>query len=184
MASRVYALLSVAQYDTLVATWNNKYNYNRSSPHETDNAMEPLIATSADPSYPSDQAAVAAASAEVLSYLYPKEAAWLSKQAENQEATQLWAGVSSLSDVAARVNLDNTVAQDVINCAKNCGSNAVWNGTLPTGSGKWFSSELPPQPSLLPLWGQSNRGCSISLKKPHSRRHLRLYIIRNNSIRH
>jgi len=30
MASRVYALLSVAQYDALVSAWNNKYTYNGS----------------------------------------------------------------------------------------------------------------------------------------------------------
>jgi len=154
MASRVYALLSVAQYDTLVATWNNKYTYNRSSPHEIDNTIKPLIATSADPSYPSDQAAVAATSAEVLSYLYPKEAVWLSKQAANHEASQLWAGVSFRSDVVAGMNLGNTVARDVINRAKNDGSNAFWNGTVPTRPGKWFSSESPPKPPLLPLWGE------------------------------
>lgn len=154
MASRTYALLSVAQYDALVAAWNNKYTYNRSSPHEIDSSITPLVATSADPAYPSDHAAVAAASAAVLSYLYPSEAAWLSKQAGEHEASRLWAGVSFRSDIDAGATVGRAVAQDVINRAKNDGSNAVWNGTVPTGPGKWFSSASPPAPPLLPLWGQ------------------------------
>jgi hypothetical protein len=81
MASRVYALLSVAQYDALVSAWNNKYAYNRSSPHDIDQSIQPAVQTTSDPAYPSDHAAVAGASAAVLSYLYPNETAWLTKQA-------------------------------------------------------------------------------------------------------
>jgi membrane-associated phospholipid phosphatase len=66
MASRVYALLSVAQYDALVSAWNNKYTYNRSSPHDIDQSIQPAVQTTSDPAYPSDHAAVAGASAAVL----------------------------------------------------------------------------------------------------------------------
>jgi hypothetical protein len=56
MASRVYALLSVAQYDALVSAWNNKYTYNRSSPHDIDPSIQPAVQTTSDPAYPSDHA--------------------------------------------------------------------------------------------------------------------------------
>ena len=93
MASRVYALLSVAQYDALVSAWNNKYTYNRSSPHALDPSIQPAVQTSTDPAYPSDHAAVAAASSAVLSYLYPNQTAWLAKQAAADEQSRLEAGV-------------------------------------------------------------------------------------------
>ena len=151
--SRVYALLSVAQYDALVAAWNNKYTFNRSSPHELDSSIRPAVQTTSDPAYPSDHAAVAGASAAVLSYLYPNETAWISKQAAADEESRLAAGVNFRSDITAGDSLGRTVAQQVINRSKNDGSNATWNGTVPTGPGKWFSTASPPEPPLLPNWG-------------------------------
>jgi membrane-associated phospholipid phosphatase len=151
--SRVYALLSVAQYDALVAAWNNKYTFNRSSPHELDSSIQPAVQTTSDPAYPSDHAAVAGASAAVLSYLYPNETAWLSKQAAADEESRLAAGVNFRSDITAGDSLGRTVAQQVINRSTNDGANATWNGTVPTGPGKWFSTASPPEPPLLPNWG-------------------------------
>ena len=153
MASRELALLSVAQYDALVAAWNNKYTFNRSSPHELDSSIQPAVQTTTDPAYPSDHAAVAGASAAVLSYLYPNETARISTQAAADEESRLAAGVNFRSDVTAGDSLGRTVAQQVINRAKNDGSNATWNGTVPTGPGKWFSTASPPQPPDFPNWG-------------------------------
>ncbi len=153
MASRVYALLSVAQYDALVLTWNNKYTYNRSSPHDIDQSIQPAVQTTGDPAYPSDHAAVAGASAAVLSYLYSNETAWLNKQAAADDQSRLEAGVNFRSDIIAGNALGRTVAQDVINRAENDGPNIKWNGTVPTGPGKWVSTTSPPTPPLLPNWG-------------------------------
>lgn len=153
MASRVYALLSVAQYDALVSAWNNKYTYNRSSPHDVDPSIQPAVQTTSDPAYPSDHAVVAGASAVVLSYLYPNETAWLAKQATADEESRVQAGVNFRSDITAGDSLGRAVAQNVINRAKNDGSNAPWKGTVPTGPGKWVSTTSPPQAPLLPNWG-------------------------------
>ncbi|MFZ0925358.1 MAG: phosphatase PAP2 family protein [Halobacteriota archaeon] len=153
MASRVYALVSVAQYDALVSTWNNKYTYNRSSPYDLDSSIQPALQTTSDPAYPSDHAAVAGASAAVLSYLYPNETAWLNKQAAADDESRLEAGVNFRSDITAGNAIGLTVAQDVINRAKNDGSNVPWTGTIPTGAGKWVSTTSPPTPPLLPNWG-------------------------------
>jgi membrane-associated phospholipid phosphatase len=153
MASRVYALLSVAQYDALVSAWNNKYTYNRSSPHDIDPSIQPAVQTTTDPAYPSDHATVAGASAAVLSYLYPNETAWLAKQAATDEESRVQAGVNFRSDITAGDSLGRTVAQNVINRAKNDGSNVQWNGTVPIGPGKWVSTTSPPQLPLSPNWG-------------------------------
>jgi membrane-associated phospholipid phosphatase len=153
LASRVYALLSVAQYDALVSAWNNKYVYNRSSPHELDPSIRPVVQTTSDPAYPSDHAVVAGASAAVLSYLYPNETAWLSKQAAADEDSRLAAGVNFRSDITEGDALGRSVAQVVINRAKTDGSDSQWNGTVPTGPGKWVSTTSPPQAPLSPNWG-------------------------------
>jgi len=153
MASRVYALLSVAQYDALVSAWNNKYTYNRSSPHDIDQSIQPAVQTTSDPAYPSDHAAVAGASAAVLSYLYPNETAWLTKQAAADDESRLAAGVNFRSDITAGTAIGLTVARSVTEYAKNDGSNIPWNGTVPTGTGKWVSTTSPATPPLLPNWG-------------------------------
>ena len=142
MASRVYALLSVAQYDALVSAWNNKYTYNRSSPHDIDQSIQPAVQTTSDPAYPSDHAAVAGASAAVLSYLYPNETAWLTKQAAADDESRLEAGVNFRSDITAGNAIGLTVAQDVINRAKNDGSSVKWNGTVPTGTRKMGEHDI------------------------------------------
>jgi len=154
MASRVYALLSVAQYDSLVATWNNKYYYNRPTPHELDQFIIPPIETSGDPSYPSEHAAVAAASMAILSYLYPSETTWLDQMATEHQASRLWASVSFRSDITGGDTLGRAAAEQVINRAKSDRSDAIWNGTVPTGPGYWFSSQSPPRPPILPTWGE------------------------------
>src|SRR5207237_3558512 len=65
-AARVMALLHVAAYDALVATWDAKYAYRRPTPAESDRRVRALVDTRGVPSYPSEYAAVAAAAAAVL----------------------------------------------------------------------------------------------------------------------
>ncbi|MFN0158602.1 MAG: phosphatase PAP2 family protein [Bacteroidota bacterium] len=152
-ASRVYALLSVAQYDALIATWHNKYRFNRPSPEKIDKRIIPLVTRLNAPAFPSEHASVAAASAAVLAYLYPSESDSLQMKKNAHEESRLWAGVNWASDIAAGDTLGRQVAQQVIAYARTDRSDAVWTGTVPTGPGIWFSSARPPQAPLLPLWG-------------------------------
>ncbi|HEY4674900.1 MAG TPA: vanadium-dependent haloperoxidase, partial [Candidatus Bathyarchaeia archaeon] len=170
IASRVYALLSVAQYDSLVAAWNNKYYYNRPAPNKLNQSIVPLIATNNDPCYPCEHAAIAATSATVLSYLYPNETAWLDEKVAEHEESRLLAGVSFPSDITSGDGLGREVAEQVIERAKTDGSNAVWNGTIPTGAGYWYSSQSPPANPLLPRWGEVRPwliNSSMYLLPPH-----------------
>ena len=152
MASRVYALVSVAQYDALIATWNNKYTFHRPRPGKTIPTLTPMLAAPPDPAYPSAHAAVAAASASVLGYLYPDEVASLAARATEDETSRLVAGVSYPSDIAAGDTVGRSVAQIVVERARLDGSDATWSGELPRGKGLWFSA--PNEEPLLPLWGQ------------------------------
>ncbi|RYF65424.1 MAG: PA-phosphatase, partial [Cytophagaceae bacterium] len=70
-AARVYALLSVAQYDALVVAWRAKYQYNRAS-LESQGVITRIPVVNV-PSYPSEDAAIAEASCQVLAYLFPAE---------------------------------------------------------------------------------------------------------------
>jgi membrane-associated phospholipid phosphatase len=154
MASRVYALLSVAQYDALVAATYSSRKYNRRLPDPAQSGVTPLVAPSSDLAYPADHAVVAGASAAVLAYLYPDQADFLAAKAKEDEESRLWAGVNFRSDIVAGDTLGREVAARVIAQARTDGSDAVWTGTVPTGKGIWFSILNPPVPPLLPLWGK------------------------------
>jgi len=149
-ASRVYALLSVAQFDALVAAWHNKYLYARPAPQEIASNVKPLLVLPADPSYPSEHAAVAAASAALLAHLYPDEAALLERKATEHETSRLWAGASHRSDVAAADSLGRDVAKTVIDHARQDRSDKQWTGRVPTGAGRWVSAAQANP--LVPGW--------------------------------
>ncbi len=100
MASRIYALLSIAQYDALVSAWNNKYYYNCPTPSETDGKIYSMV-SSKEPSYPSEHASIAAVSAEILKYIYPDEADFLEDKAKEHQESRIWAGANFRSDINA-----------------------------------------------------------------------------------
>ncbi|MEO7841133.1 MAG: phosphatase PAP2 family protein [Anaerolineales bacterium] len=152
MAARLYALLSVAQYDALVAAWNNKYFYNRQAPETVTSRLNPLVVIHADPVYPSEHATVAAASAAVLAYYYPDEVEFLESKVTEHAESRLWAGVNFRSDMIAGDSLGREVAQIVIEYAQTDSSDAEMTGTIPAGEGYWFSA-INEEP-LLPMWGQ------------------------------
>jgi membrane-associated phospholipid phosphatase len=144
---RVYALLNVAIYDATVATWNAKYQYRRVRPHDASPRVSTHVPVTASPSYPSEHAAAAGAAAAVLAYLYPEEAAKLDAQAAESAATRVAAGVHYPSDVEVGLRLGREVAARVIAWAKKDGSDAVWEGSIPTGPGLW-NGQNPYDPAL------------------------------------
>jgi hypothetical protein len=50
---------------TTMAAWNSKYAYNREHPSDLDPTVAPVVAVPQSPSYPSEHAAAAGASAAV-----------------------------------------------------------------------------------------------------------------------
>src|SRR5260221_9057255 len=119
-ASRAYALLSVAMYDATVTAWHWKYVYNRQPPRVAGQLIDP----GPEPSYPSEQAAVAGAAAAVLSYLYPQATAGGGFEAlATQAATsRLIAGASYPSDVYQGLALGRTVGSKIVAYAERDGS--------------------------------------------------------------
>lgn len=158
-SARLYALLSVAQYDALVVTWRAKYQYNR--PSLTRQGVNGLIPVLDVPSYPSEDAAVAEASAQMLAFFFPKEADWIRAKAAEHKQSRIWAGANVISDVKAGEELAAAVAAKVIARARTDrfgaarDPNSTWQTAIANApyDVKWTSLEIPARVPMLPLGG-------------------------------
>ena len=129
LASRTYALLSVAQ----------------------DRAVRTVAATAGTPK-PLDHAAVVGASAAILTAAYPAEATVLDSTARGDLADPLWSANANAS-VLQGESIGRSTAQTLMNERVIDGAQASWSGSPPTGPGMWYSSAAPAAPPLRPLWG-------------------------------
>jgi len=138
-AARALALLHVALSDTLVATGDARATFPRAGP-TTDKAIVALGSPEPEgSSFPSDQAAVAAAASTVLPYLFPKEAAETFAALADEAATsQLLAARAFRSDVDAGQAIGRAVGERAVARGKADGSDASWDGSgRLTAAGSW-----------------------------------------------
>ena len=156
-AARAYALLSVAQYDALVATWFYKYKFRRLSPSH--NGLESSLPESNLPSYPSEDAVVAAVSYKILSKLFPAENDYLYNKALEHGNTRLWSGANLKSDILAGGRLGEQVAEKMIAYSKGDNfDNAKdqdqnWQDKAKKIKNSWVSQDETKHAPLLPLMG-------------------------------
>ncbi len=161
-ASRAYALLSVAQYDALVCAWKAKFKFGRRAPFLADAGIKQIVPIVNDlPSYPSEHAVVARASAEVLKYLFPGDSAQIEEQAGKHLDTRVCAGANVRSEIRAADSLGRMVAAQIVAYAKTDNANkaggnvSYWtNVTNFTDPKKWTSLELPFRGGMTPEWGK------------------------------
>jgi hypothetical protein len=130
MASRVYALLSVAQDSAALAALTNAGSLPR----------------------PLDHAAVVGASSAILQYAFPQELAFLDSVARGDLADPLWTASATVS-VTAGNDIGRVAAQRLLTARESDGASVTWAGTLPTGAGVWYSSASPAVAPLRVLWG-------------------------------
>lgn len=134
-SSRAYALVAVAAYDAMVATWHYKYKYNRDVPEVVKAIAEP----GPDPSYPNEHAAIAYAAAATLAYLFPERPALrLTEAAEQAADSRVLAGAARRSDVDAGAELGKKVAEAVIAHGNADGSDKPWDGKRPGGRPRYW----------------------------------------------
>ena len=124
MASRVYALLSLAQYRAARAA---------------DDSNRPLV--------------VATASAEALSRLYPSRANNMQSRLISQIGSTTWPGSPTDSD-QSNSSIGRSIARQVIEAASSDGAETRWAGIVPVGPGYWYSSWTYAKPPLLPSWSK------------------------------
>jgi hypothetical protein len=163
-AARAYAYVSVAQYDALVAAYYYKRLYNRAAPHTIDANIKPLVPATNLPSYPSEDAVVAAVSVEMLKLLFPADIAYIQQKADEHILSRIMAGMNTRSDIEAGVQLARQVAAKVIaraagdNMSRAIGTPTQWTDletqTAATGETPWISQEFPKRPPMLPFFGK------------------------------
>jgi hypothetical protein len=163
-AARAYSYVSVAQYEALKAAWFFKYKYNRPAPSKVDGAISSVVAASALPSYPSEDAVLSGVTAEMLKLLFPGALEEITLKAAEQREAAVLSGRATASDVSAGLALGKAVAALVINRAKADGMGAAlgnptqWKSLESSATGKgeiaWLSQESPARPPMLMNFGQ------------------------------
>ena len=123
---RAFTYLSLAQYDAVVAAEDAKERGRHASP----------------------QAAVAGASAAVLSYVFPAGASGFESAVRAQEAGSHWPGEAH-EDFAAGESVGRAIGAAIVAAAMADRFDAVWTGSVPSGPGLWVGTA-----PLLPLLGQ------------------------------
>jgi membrane-associated phospholipid phosphatase len=121
-AARVYAIVSIACYEGMVACWDAKYTYWAIRPNQLDPAITPLFTTPGHPSYPGAHASLSGSAAEALAYLFPRDTDFFRGRAQEAANSRLWAGIHFRSDNDAGLALARSVSQAIIERVKNDGS--------------------------------------------------------------
>lgn len=152
LASRAYALLSVAQEIAIRQAGQLQLRFKRAAPDKLDPVIQFIGTKRTAYACPSLDAAIAVASSKVLSTLFPDQAPAFQAWAQAHMTSRLIAGANVQSDLDAGAAIGKAAAAIVLARARNDGSEAAWQGKLPTGDGVW-SSALKQKP-LLPLWSQ------------------------------
>lgn len=121
-AARVYALVSIGFYDSLIACFNAKYTYWSIRPNQLDPTLTTLFPNPGHPSYPSAHAALSSGQAEVLAYLFPRDAEFFKGLAAEASNSRFWAGIHFRSDLDVGLLQGKQVAALIIERAESDGS--------------------------------------------------------------
>ena len=98
-AARALALLNMAMHDAAVGCWDVKYFYFNPRPSQMDPELKTTIGLPNFPSYTSGHSTFSGAAAEVLSYLFPGDAAFFEAQKEEASISRLYGGIHYRSDL-------------------------------------------------------------------------------------
>lgn len=120
-AARAYALVHVAHYESYVAAQDGKYHYWTARPNQFDPSIITVIPTPNFPTYPSNAAALGAASAHVLSHLFPRDTARFERWAAESGESRIWAGIHFRSDIEAGYKIGRKVGAAVVERARRDG---------------------------------------------------------------
>ncbi len=98
-AARALALLNMALHDAAVGCWDVKYFYFNPRPSHMDPELRTTIGLPNFPSYTSGHSTFSGAAAEVLSYLFPGDAAVFEAQKEEASISRLYGGIHYRTDL-------------------------------------------------------------------------------------
>ena len=98
-AARALALLNMALHDAAVGCWETKYFYFNPRPSHMDPDLKSVIGLPNFPSYTSGHSTFSGAAAEVLSYIFPSDAAYFEAQKDEASISRLYGGIHYRSDL-------------------------------------------------------------------------------------
>ncbi|HOX83521.1 MAG TPA: phosphatase PAP2 family protein [Chryseolinea sp.] len=161
-ASRAYSYVSASVYDALKSAWHYKYLYDRDAPYKVDSGIKALMPETDLPAYPSEEAVMSGAAAEMLKLLFPAALEKITLKAAEQRNAALWSGKAAPSDISAGLALGKSVAALFITRARGdgmgaaIGTKAQWDALATNATSRgdvaWQSLETPPRPPMLPFF--------------------------------
>jgi len=138
VATRIYGLLGVAQYGAVV---------------DVDNQLDAEGIVPGDGGrlrLEAQRGAIAAASAAILSYIFPDAATALAQRLSAEESN----GPRGVQSYFTRgVGVGHAFGNVMIAWANNDGFSDPWTGTIPVGLGFWTRNPAPPGGTLPPIAG-------------------------------
>lgn len=151
LASRVYALLSVAQYNALLTAQAGQQYYSRGLPSVSQGGVVALV-RHASATYPSDQAALAAASAAILTHYFPTSAPEINAWRVEHQESRICAGAALRSDILSGDRVGQRLAEALLARAIAEEAPLAWDGVIPSGAGLWQIDPAYPRPPAVPQW--------------------------------
>ena len=121
-SARTLAYLNMAIMDAGISCWDAKYYYHYPRPIQTIPGFKTIAGTPNFPSYTSGHSTFSAAGAEVLSYIFPNEAAQCKAWAEEAAESRIYGGIHYRFDSEVGLDQGRKVAQYTINKAKADGA--------------------------------------------------------------
>lgn len=150
-ASRIYMLLSVAQQRAISSALEAQTQYRVQLP--VDPQVTRLFATDAVSSYPSEHAALAAASVQILSRFFPGATGQLAAMQQEAQDSRIWAGVNCRTDLVVGASIGvNSADQLIAQSTNELASVPAWDNVIPVGDGMWVIDTLDPQMPANPSW--------------------------------
>ena len=145
-AARLYAALSIAQLDAVIAAARAGRNFRRATPAQTSAQIAPLSTVS--DGYPARTAALCRASADVLKSFYPANTTQIEAAQSECQQSRLIGGVSFPSDIEAGAKVGDEIAAKVLaRIATDNADQAAQPQPKPSGPGIWTGTN-----PLLPSW--------------------------------
>jgi hypothetical protein len=153
-ASRIYALLSVAQHDACVGVYRNRRRYPRAAAARLPTEVKPApdIADPGEGGYPCLHGAIAGASAAVLGQLFPGDLRRLENRAEEHGQSRVTLGASLPGEVEAGAALGQRVGAAVVQHRTGDGSERAATAEDEETPGGW--TPIANRAPLGPGWSR------------------------------
>lgn len=121
-AARTMAYMNQAIQDAGITCWDAKYHYHYPRPIQTIPGFKTILGTPNFPAYTSGHSTFSAAAAEVLSYVFPAEAARCQAWAEEAAMSRVYGGIHYRFDAEAGLKQGKDAASYTVERAKNDGA--------------------------------------------------------------